>query len=367
MNYRHRYLPFIFAAACLATLAVFTTQAGDMQPVIRNHTIGYVITTRDWAVYMTPNKAECPHGVNALGTREQFKALFPNDGTKRTYLDTAMSFEAEIWFPSGKDIGFPFYLAEGPISYGMNLDGKIKPTDFTSPDGEKGIDNQLYRVIGCSAMFRESDMTKYMRDYNFARSVIEISNVDNLTNDDDVTVTTYRGLDSLMMDASGSNFLPRGTERVDERFGKELIQHFHGRIKNGILETDPADVSFAMTYGLSDVSTFTIKGMRWRLKLTPDGAEGVMAGYAAVDDFYFHYNKVLPTHYQTYYQLSSRSLYRALQQQADGYPDARTGRNTAISSALNVKMVQVFIQHQAEDMASNGTAPAVAKITGAGK
>ena len=27
-----------------------------------------------------------------------------------------------------------------------NLDGKIKSNDFVSPDGEKGIDNQLYRA-----------------------------------------------------------------------------------------------------------------------------------------------------------------------------------------------------------------------------
>ena len=30
------------------------------------------------------------------------------------------------------------------IGEGFNLDGKIKPNDFVSPDGEKGIDNQLY-------------------------------------------------------------------------------------------------------------------------------------------------------------------------------------------------------------------------------
>ena len=32
------------------------------------------------------------------------------------------------------------------IGEGFNLDGKIKPNDFVSPDGEKGIDNQLYRA-----------------------------------------------------------------------------------------------------------------------------------------------------------------------------------------------------------------------------
>jgi len=354
MSYRLRLLPLCIAFASLVTVSA---HAGDTQDVVRNRSIGYVMTNREWAVYTTAARTECPHGINAVGPREWFKAQFPNDGTTRTYLDTAMTFEAEVWAPSGKaDRRFPLYQAEGNISYGLNLDGKIGRNDFTSPEGEKGIDNQLYRAIGCLVAYRDPgalNTSKYMQDFNFSRVVIEITGVDSLTNDDDVTLTTYRGLDSLTVDAGGSGFLPRGTERVDERFGKELIQHFHGRIKNGILETEAADVSFAMTWGLSDVTSFTIRGLRWRLKLTPDSAEGIMAGYADVDNFYFFLNKVLTTHLQTYYQLSSLALYPTLRQLADGYPDPKTGRNTAISSALTVKMKQVFIQHAAQETASN--------------
>ena len=40
------------------------------------------------------------------------------------------------------------------IGEGFNLDGKIKPNDFVSPDGEKGIDNQLYRAGMRRAMAR---------------------------------------------------------------------------------------------------------------------------------------------------------------------------------------------------------------------
>jgi len=34
------------------------------------------------------------------------------------------------------------------IGDGFNLDGKVKANDFVSPDGEKGIDNALYRAWG---------------------------------------------------------------------------------------------------------------------------------------------------------------------------------------------------------------------------
>ena len=40
------------------------------------------------------------------------------------------------------------------IGDGFNLDGKLKPADFVSPDGEKGIDNNLYRAWGCDAPWR---------------------------------------------------------------------------------------------------------------------------------------------------------------------------------------------------------------------
>ena len=41
----------------------------------------------------------------------------------------------------------------GRIGDGFNLDGKFKPA-FVSPDGEKGIDNKLYRAWGCDAPWR---------------------------------------------------------------------------------------------------------------------------------------------------------------------------------------------------------------------
>ena len=37
------------------------------------------------------------------------------------------------------------------IGDGFNLDGKVNATDFVSPEGEKGIDNNLYRAWGCDA------------------------------------------------------------------------------------------------------------------------------------------------------------------------------------------------------------------------
>jgi hypothetical protein len=35
---------------------------------------------------------------------------------------------------------------------------------------------------------------------------------------------------------------------------------------------------------------------------------------------------------------------------ADGYPDPKTGKNTAISSAMRVKFTQVFIQRPEKEL-----------------
>jgi len=333
----------------LAVGASLPTAADEIAPVLQHRSIAYVLTEEHWAIYQTPDgKSECPQGLND-GPREEFSALFPTDGTHRTYLDTAMARESEIWFPGSHSDQLPFHEAQGRIAYGLNLDGKIGPNDFTSPRGEPGIDNQLFRALGCIAAYRGPDGFLYffnnlfIQNENYNRLVIELTNVDSLVNDDDVTVTTYRGLDPLLTDASGQGYLPRGTQRLDLQWGQEFIQRFHGRIKNGVLESEAADLTVPAAADEQDLTVQVFRGLRWQLKLTAEDAEGLMAGYVDVDAFYLQSNESWSTHHHSYGANSASSMYRALRRLADGYPDPKTGQNTAISSALQVKFKQVFI------------------------
>jgi hypothetical protein len=61
------------------------------------------------------------------------------------------------------------------------------------------------------------------------------------------------------------------------------------------------------------------------------------------DAFIHHLNTSWSTHHHSYGQLSSQSLYREMSRLADGYPDAKTGKNTAVSSAVNVEFIQVYL------------------------
>ncbi len=322
---------------------------------ITNRTIGYVLTNKYWAVYTTADaKIECPHGFND-GPREQFAKLFPNDGVKRTLLETQLAREADTWFPASLEEKtaqgpLPFYYVGGSTAIGLNLDGKVGPNDFTSPEGEPGIDNQLYRVIGCVAGFRPGGayyffMNEYMERYAFNRVLIEITNVDSLVNDDDVTVTVYRGLDPLLGSADGKNFLPGGSQRADERWGQRYITRLKGKIVNGILTTEPANIllPYADTFDCNTDQHF--KAARLRLKLTPTGAEGLLGAYVDVDEWHRNMAINWTTHHASYGQMSVPSIARALRQMADGYPDPVTGKNTAISSAIQMKFVQAYILH----------------------
>ncbi len=343
------------AAAVVAVGAFSGTErasADETSGVIVDGRIGYVFTDKFWAVYQTPNgEVECPNGFNS-GPREQFKMLFPqDDGQQYTLLETHLAREAEVWFPGTGEEPYPYYDAQGDTAIGLDLDGQVSENDFISPQGDEGIDNQLYRAIGCIANYRGPDGTiyhfdnKYMQQFVNNRLMIELTGVESLENDDHVTVTTYRGLDGLLTDATGKAFMSGGTQRVDTKWGQQYVQTFNGKIEDGILTTDTADLLIPWGGPFDGNAVQRVRDLRFQLKLTERGAEGLMAGYAPVEYWIKHLNKTWSTHHQSYGQESSPSLYRALRRLADAYPDPETGENTAISGAMDVRLTQVFILH----------------------
>ena len=339
------------ALMTIVGMAFSASVAADVTPMtLRDGRIGYVMTNLFWSVYQTPDaKEECPKGFND-GPREQFEILFP-DVENRTVVDTQLAQEIETWHPTTEPDPLPFYEIEGPYSYGLNLDGEVGQNDFTHPDGTQGIDNEVYRAVGCIIGFRGPDgvevifQDKAIADRAYNRTMIELSGVDNLENDDSVTVTVYRGMDRLLTDATGMKVMSGGSQRVDLRWGAKLIRQTEGKIVDSVLTTEPiADVVIPwMNLG---VPTFQlIRDMRFQLDLTPTNANGMIAGYADVDTYYKQLIRNDSTHHLSNGQISGISLYKALSRLADAYPDPETGRNTAISTALDVKMAQVFIVH----------------------
>ncbi|HEY6644382.1 hypothetical protein [Povalibacter sp.] len=310
--------------------------------------IGYVLWDEYWGIRETADaKEECPQGFN-IGPREQFAILYPQNGKPHKLVDSQLAYEADVWFPTTKPDRFEFHEATGKYALGIDLDGKNSPEDFVSDDGRTGIDNELFRVVGCVRNYRKEGelgiiTTKWRQQNPFNRVTFELTNVDSLKNDPEVTVSYYRTSDHLLSGTTG-NFLPGGSQRIDGRWGKRFTATTRGRIVDGVLETDPFDLELP-EWALSDPSIIKFKGTKLRLALTPERAEGVLGGYADVEQWYYAMNTSWATHHAAYGQASAPSIYRALRRRADGYPDPKTGENTAISAVMDIKLAQVYVIH----------------------
>jgi len=334
--------------AALLGPAASLAESGVAPIAPRDGRIGYVMTDLYWAMYQTPGGAEeCPEGFND-GPREQFEVLFPPDET-HTLVESQLRQELETWYPGTDPDGFVFHEVEGRYARGLNLDGVVGERDFEHPNGTPGIDNEVYRAVGCIIGFRGPDGVEYIfqnkaiADERYNRMMFELTGVDDLDNDDEVVVNVYRGLDRLLTDATGEEVMPGGSQRVDTRWGRRLIRQTTGRIRDGVLRTEPI-AEFVMPWqNLRVPSIQLIRDMRLEIALSPTGAEGLLAGYADVETFYKQLIRNDSTHHLSNGQISGISLYRALRRLADAYPHPVTGENTAISTALDVRLTQVFI------------------------
>ena len=356
---RQSLLTLATGGVALSMLGAGVARADDSAP--QGRSIGYAFTLIYWSLYETKDaKEECPGGLNAMGPREQFKALFPEDGTKRKLVDAQLAREAEVFWPDTSPEPFPVPAAVGKIAPGFNLDGKVKPADFTSPQGVPGVDNQMFRALGCIKNYRTGGPlynydTEYSKKGTAARLMIELTDVDSLVNDDDVTLTTYRGQDPLMTDATGATFQPGGTERLDLRFGQAFIHKTKAKIVNGVLISQPMEFHWPTSGGIEQ----WVRDARFEVKLAPDSAEGLVGGYVDIENFYGSRIRNYTTHFHAYGQQAQASTYKIVKKMADAYPDPKTGEFTAISAAFNVKLVQVRVLHPDQKISELQVGPPV--------
>jgi hypothetical protein len=250
----------------------------------------------------------------------------------------------------------PLLTVEGKLSYGVDLDGNVDGSatpktcaheNFTGVDGTPGVDNQMYRLLGCIYGFRsygqfEVNANENRKSNGLGMTLIEVTDVDDARNDADVTVTFYRSIDQYTLDGSG-RFVPFSSYRIDSVNGKPRYgSAVKGRIENGVLITEPGDVNLPF-YGNYTYMNQRIRDMRMTLTIAADGASatGTAAGYYDLDTLMFYVGGLGPIASTAI--SNCPSIYVAAHQLADGYPDPETGKCTAISSAFNFSAVAAFI------------------------
>lgn len=258
----------------------------------------------------------------------------------------------------------PLRTVQSSIAYGRNLDGRVSDgsdaencgaVNFTSPDGMPGVDNQLYRVMGCIDSFRRDAEFAggAMEDYHIGAyrdgeitTLMEIRDVDDVYNDDEVEVGIYSSHDPTLYDSE-----KRGISRASLTVTDNLLWHnkARGRIENGVLITEPFDLRLKFGW-TGRPAEYVIKDVRIHLTLNPDGsASGDLAGYFDLKHAYWHNFHDEQGALQVANGYTCPAVWTALQQHADGHRDPETGQCRSISTAMRIEAVPAFVIHPPED------------------
>ncbi|MFO1246619.1 MAG: hypothetical protein U1E93_00015 [Alphaproteobacteria bacterium] len=238
----------------------------------------------------------------------------------------------------------------GRIADGFNLDGKIKANDFVSPDGERGIDNNLYRAWGCDAPWRgNGNATLDLRANDKMQDglytmVIRISGNQDPMNDDNATLEIGFSPDKIVKDA-------RNGIAVD--YSYRILQSaqytkLKATIRNGVVETEQVDhlhtPRIAWFYDQTGDTNFS-KG-KIKLNIAPDGMSGtgLIGGYRNWRDLYAENTFAQDGGQQGIREHEDHvGLYFALRRNADGMYNEQTGKYDGISSVYRIKFSSAFV------------------------
>ncbi|GLR87578.1 hypothetical protein [Bradyrhizobium iriomotense] len=240
------------------------------------------------------------------------------------------------------------------IADGFNLDGKIGPNDFVSPDGEKGIDNALYRAWGCDAPWRGNGNATLALRYDTAMLdglhtiVIRISGHQDPMNDSDATVEIGNSPDQIVRDARGGV----GIDYSYRILRSARYTKLKATIKNGVVETEQVEhlhtPRMAYYYDQTGDTNFT-KG-KIRLVIAPDGlsATSLIGGYRDWRDLYgdasFGGSSTAGAgSLDEVYHEDHVALYYALRRNADGMYNEKTRQYDGISTAYRMMMSSAFV------------------------
>jgi hypothetical protein len=280
---------------------------------LRDGTAGFVVTEFKYVLADDAEKTgACPNGMSrhveevfaatAEGKRrkgESDEAYGKRLGEGGRKLSTAPNGQNLCMNPEAgaPDPNFRTMRASNIPVGGIDIDGVDSradaPTSRSCPhqdsigkNGERGIDNQFSRVVGCSRSFQSTGLSNGFATEMLTGSwgiVVTLGNVDDLRNDDAVTVGVFANADPIQLSASRVP-LPYATYAMDQdpRFRATT----KGRIKDGVLTTDPFDVRLHHIVNSLHFER-PLAHARMQANVSPDGAlSGILAGYTPVEAMY---------------------------------------------------------------------------------
>jgi hypothetical protein len=372
---------------CASALGLMAGTPASAAPWVR----GFVVSTYEYAFryggradFSRTGEIEpgvdCPHGAGThfanpdntkiavarqkwrLPQEAEYVARPPGINDVRSPLGTRFGIWVRALAYRGYRRGIETYVnpfaAEDPgqpqvtsrIGDGFNLDGKIKVNDFVSPDGERGIDNNLYRAWGCDAPWRgNGNATLDLRANDKMQEglytmVIRMSGKQDPMNDSDAVLEIGYSPDKIVKDA-------RNAVAVD--YSYRILQsaqytRLKATIKNGVVESEQVEhlhtPRIAWFYDQTGDTNFT-KG-KVRLNIASDGltGTGLLGGYRNWRDLYAENTFAQDGGQQGVREHEDHvALYYALRRNADGMANPATGKYDGISSVYRVKLSSAYV------------------------
>ena len=358
-----RTIGMLAAALGVVTLTGATTT--ETRPA--KGEMGFVFTAFAPAVYQ--GKDDCPEGLAGTVKENYLRSLA---GAERDRLllkanepELTKRWKASVVGPNNTNICSNPELfdrpmqktLQGKVAPGLNLDGdgagSCVHDNFTGVDGATGVDNQVYRAMGCSRNYRGVDgqAGDAVRGFNALLAtgehsvVLLLRGVDSVTDDDDVEVIIGSTDDRPVLD-SQRHFITGASFSFSDR-NPAWRNVLHGRIVKGELTTDPADIRLKRPWGQGGVrgarSEWDLRRARLKLQFQPDGSvKGLLGAYQTPR------NVILSTILGGLGAGETAGIdcaaeFATMTKLADGLRDPKTGQCTAVSMALQVAAVPAFI------------------------
>ena len=316
---------------------------------------------------------ECPQGLNLTEVEyfpEQWKAYMAERQRVRETEGRFLRWDHELLPPdacqdplSQPDPGF--LTLDGPARVsGLDLDGSSSKKsdgdattcahdDFTSPEGQTGVDNQVWRLMGCVRGYRPNDLMDRLRQANTNIKeggyaiLMEITGMDDPRDDDSVEVQFLSSAAPATLDALGEPMIDASfTVHPDETYHNARAR---GRIENGILTTEPFDLRLKVKQQTMDNAIY-YRDARVRAEILEDGRiRGLLGAYWDSQNFWSIMNDHTiggtPQGRNAAFNrgFMCAGLHHAIPRVADGHPDPETGRCTSISMALHFEAKPAFV------------------------
>jgi hypothetical protein len=361
-------LPLLLA---LGPVAADQTTPAPLPAPPANGELGFLVETFTPPIVFEPQA--CPSG-HSPKLREAYLAAQPPEEQERlrrkeNEAEFTKRWQAQSFGPEGTNICSQpdrfdrplIKIVQSPRAYGLDLDDGTgadvcAQDDFIAPDGASGIDNQEYRVMGCVPEWRGVDgksndqdvgMRQFMASGEWTQ-VILLRGVDSLVADDAVEVIYANTPDRPIANSKGQ-FLRGASFTVGDKAPRNR-NVLRGRIANGVLTTEPADIKLVQTWGQGGArdirgnrTKFDFRKGRLRLTFRADGTvDGMLGGYKPVFDV-IQSPAIGGVGSAIVAGIDCAGILKTLRHHADGLRDPASGKCTGVSAAIRIVAIPAFV------------------------